>query len=151
MQDPTSLNVLKVSDDNEAGYILEVHLTYPQHLHDEHNDYPLAPEHLKIKSIFNSTRSRITTEAFDHSTKSPLPQLEVAPRVGDGVDQNSQSTSVPASALAQTTHQSKYNKAGSSTMCLRERFLKLINNAVFGKTMENIRKHFLILVRPLIQ
>ena len=30
------------------GYILEVHLEYPDQLHELHNDYPLAPEKLEI-------------------------------------------------------------------------------------------------------
>ena len=31
------------------GLILEVDLDYPEHLHDSHNDYPLAPEKMEIK------------------------------------------------------------------------------------------------------
>ena len=32
------------------GYIFEVELEYPNHLHSFHNDYPLAPEKLRVKS-----------------------------------------------------------------------------------------------------
>ena len=37
-----------ISGNNEAGYILEVDLEYPKELHDFHNDYPLAPEKIKV-------------------------------------------------------------------------------------------------------
>ena len=36
--------VLTTPDDAAEGYIVEVDLEYPEHLHDSHNDYPLAPE-----------------------------------------------------------------------------------------------------------
>ena len=35
---------------SNKGLILEVDLDYPEHLHDKHNNYPLAPERLEIKS-----------------------------------------------------------------------------------------------------
>jgi hypothetical protein len=44
----TQLNSLALTDDQETGYILEVDLEYPEHLHESHNSFPLAPEHLKI-------------------------------------------------------------------------------------------------------
>lgn len=43
------LDVLQMTDEQETGFILEVDLTYPKGLHEEHNSFPLAPEHLKIK------------------------------------------------------------------------------------------------------
>ena len=39
----------ELSDDAEDGYLFEVELSYPQHLHDAaHDDYPLVPESLEI-------------------------------------------------------------------------------------------------------
>ena len=35
--------VLTTHDDALEGYVLEVDLDYPEHLHNVHNDYPLAP------------------------------------------------------------------------------------------------------------
>ena len=37
-------NIMSLSPDNAQGYIFEVDLDYPDHLHDIHNDYPLAAE-----------------------------------------------------------------------------------------------------------
>jgi hypothetical protein len=43
-----SFNINETGVDGKYGYILEVDLKYPRHLHYEHNDYPLAPEQQKI-------------------------------------------------------------------------------------------------------
>jgi hypothetical protein len=42
------LDIDSVDDEAATGYILEVDLRYPPNLHNKHNDYPLAPERLKI-------------------------------------------------------------------------------------------------------
>ena len=38
----------KWHQDDYCGYIVEVDLKYPHHLHDLHSDYPLAPENMSI-------------------------------------------------------------------------------------------------------
>jgi len=37
-----------IAADTSIGYIIECDLTYPDHLHDAHNDYPMAPKHLAV-------------------------------------------------------------------------------------------------------
>ena len=37
-----------IIENSSVGYILEVNFKYPSELHELHNDYPLAPEKLKI-------------------------------------------------------------------------------------------------------
>ena len=49
------LNATTKSDD--YGYILEVDLKYPEHLHDSHSDYPLAAEKLRITNEMLSAYS----------------------------------------------------------------------------------------------
>ena len=39
---------MNIKSDSSIGYILEVDLEYPEKLRYIHNDYPLAPEKIKI-------------------------------------------------------------------------------------------------------
>lgn len=50
--------ILNHPDDDETGYIIEVDMTYPAELHDEHNCYPLAPEKRIISTTELSTYSK---------------------------------------------------------------------------------------------
>jgi hypothetical protein len=44
------LDIDSIDDEAATGYILEVDLKYPSALHDNHNDFPLAAEPLKVSS-----------------------------------------------------------------------------------------------------
>ena len=46
---PTEEQIMRMKWNSKKGWILEVDLEYPAHLHDAHNDYPLAPEKKAIK------------------------------------------------------------------------------------------------------
>jgi len=48
LDDPENFDVDAVDCDGAKGYVLEVDLEYPVHLHERHNDYPLAVEHLTV-------------------------------------------------------------------------------------------------------
>jgi hypothetical protein len=45
-----SFDVHQIGENTEQGFILSVDMEYPDHLHDAHSDYPLAPESFKIES-----------------------------------------------------------------------------------------------------
>ena len=49
------MELFKIPSGNLWGYILIADLDYPQELHDQHNDYPFAPEQLKVCSSNLST------------------------------------------------------------------------------------------------
>ena len=48
------MELLETAADATNGYILEVDLAYPHELHKDHNDYPLAPEKLKVEKHWMS-------------------------------------------------------------------------------------------------
>ena len=50
-EDPLKFNenfILEHDDNADIGYTFEVDIIYPAHLHDSHNDYPLAAEHISV-------------------------------------------------------------------------------------------------------
>jgi len=46
--------IMKKKNEQNKGYFLKVYLEYPTNLHDYHDTFPCAPEHLKIKEEFLS-------------------------------------------------------------------------------------------------
>jgi len=48
LDDPKNFDVDVVDCNGANGYVLEVDLEHPDHLHDVHNDYRLAPEHMTV-------------------------------------------------------------------------------------------------------
>ena len=57
--------VLNKSDNSLHGYILEVDLYYPKELHEKHNDYPMAPEKIKIEEEMLSPYSLEIKNKYD--------------------------------------------------------------------------------------
>ena len=57
----------KYKEDSKKGLILEVNMEYPQKLHDLHNDYPLAPEKIKVIKEMLSPYCESIREKFNIS------------------------------------------------------------------------------------
>ena len=64
--------VKELSDDAEDGYTFEVYLNYPQHLHDAHDDYPLAPSRWRLVVICSHPLSRQSFHRLHLKGNSPL-------------------------------------------------------------------------------
>ena len=58
-------DVSTVTADSPIGYIVECDLEYPTHLHDLHNAYPLAPEHLCIGEDMLSNTHKFMLDATE--------------------------------------------------------------------------------------
>ena len=59
---------LNTPDDSPIGFILEVDLHYPEHLHDLHADFPLAPTKQEISFFWLGEYQRKTLESLGTKT-----------------------------------------------------------------------------------
>lgn len=67
--------ILSHPHNDSTGYILEVDLDYPDHLHDDHNCYPLAPEKRIITTSELSAYSKDQLKVLGLMEKNSFPKL----------------------------------------------------------------------------
>ena len=122
---------------NNKGYILDVDIDYPNKLQNLHSDLPFLPERM----IINNTKRLVCNlndknnyivhinllkEALDHGLKSRkvhrVIEFEQEAWLKEYINVNTE-------------------LGKKATNDFEKDFFKLMNNAVFGKTMENARKH----------
>ena len=65
-----NLDVTRIDDCSNTGYVLEVALDYPEGLHDAHRQFPMAPEPLLIKPDMLSPYAREMRRDLNIKTKS---------------------------------------------------------------------------------
>ena len=61
----TEQDIKDWDENNEFAFILEVDLEYPNHLHDEHSDNPLAPENINIQENMLSEHQKALHRHYD--------------------------------------------------------------------------------------
>ena len=114
------------------GKVFEVDIDYPQSLHNEDNDYPFLPERLNDKLTPNLQNKRYyilnehnLIQAVKHGLKlvriHRILTFDQIPWLKTYIDFNT-------------------NLRAQSKNAFEKDFFKLMNNSVFGKTMENSRK-----------
>ena len=61
------IDLAKYKENGKKGLILEVDLEYPQELHNLHNDYPVAPEKIKVSNGMLSEYCKKIAERYNIS------------------------------------------------------------------------------------
>ena len=116
--------------------ILEVDLEYPEELHDLHNDYPLCPERVEcdkgVKKLIPNLRNK-NNYVIHYKT------LIQCLRLGMKLKKIHRGIKFIESAFLKPYIDKNVKLRTQAKNNFEKDFFKLMNNAVFGKTMENIR------------
>ena len=124
-------------EDSDKGYIFEVDVKYPRRLHDLHSDLPFLPKRMKIdkcKKLVCNLRNKKKYAVHIRSLKQALNYGLKLKKVHTIIEFNQESWLKPY--IDMNTELRKIAKND-----FEKDFFKLMNNAVFGKKMENVRKH----------
>ena len=129
--------ISKLAKRKSKGYLLEVDVRYPRELHDSHNDLPFMCERMKINGVkklipnlYKKKRYVIHIRALDQALKHGL-VLECIHRAIEFKQAAWMKEYIDFNTKLRTAAANDFEKD----------FYKLMNNSVFRKTMENIRKH----------
>ena len=116
--------------------ILEVDLEYPENLHDLHNDYPFCPERVECKNrvekLIPNLRNKIKYPIHYRNLIQCLKAGMKLTKIHRGikfVESEWMKPYIEMNTNLRTKAKNNFEKD----------FFKLMNNSVFGKTMENIR------------
>ena len=150
------VNLFKYNDESEKGLILEVDLEYPEELHDLHNDYPLASEKIKVSEGMLSPYCREIAEKFGVKiglVEKLVPtlfnkeryvlhyrNLQLYMSLGLKLTKIHRALEFNQSPWLKPYIDFNTQKRAKAKNSFEKDFFKLMNNSVFGKTMENLRK-----------
>ena len=121
----------------DKGYILEVDVTYPKELHNPHNDLPFMCERMDI----NGVEKLVPNLRDKKNYVIHIQALNQALQHGLIPDRIHQAIEFDQSPWLKTYIDFNTQLRMAATNDFEKDFFKLMNNSVFGKTMENIRKH----------
>ena len=152
--------VLKYCDDDDIGYILEVDLDYPKELHDLHTDYPLAPVFMSInENMLSKVQKDIHKyfygkDASDEKTNKlvlnvmdkkkyvlHISALKFYLQHGLRLKKVHRAISFKQANFLKPFIEFNTEKRKNANNDFGADLFKLMNNSVYGKTMENVRKH----------
>ena len=150
------VNLAACTEDRKKGMILGVDLEYPKELYELHNDYPLAAEKMKVTKEMLPPYCKIIREKFGINigqVAKLIPtlsgknnyvlhyrNLQLYLSLGLRLKKIHKVLEFDQSAwLGQYINFNTRKRMGDKNAFQKD-FFKLLNNSVFGKTMENIRK-----------
>jgi len=148
--------ITKLPDDSDIGYTLKVDLKYPNELHDSHNDLPFFPQHKKItEDMLSEYQENLTSKNLGSISSTPKLIASLNDKKNIVVDYRTLKQALKHGLKLEKIHSAiTYNQNAwlkpyidkntelrkNSKSEFEKDFFKLMNNAVYGKTIENVLK-----------
>ena len=135
--DVNPIEISKLATRTDKGYLLEVDVSYPKELHNPHNDLPFMCERMEINGL-----ERLVPNLRDK--KSYIIHIQALNQVLQHqlrLDRIHRAIEFDQSPWLKTYVDFNTQLRMAATNDVEKDFFKLMNNTVFGKMMENIRKH----------
>ena len=150
-------DILNAPDDSDIGYFIEVDLKYPDNIKQKTKNFPFAPENKKINpDSFNDYMKKIKPDNYtatkklicDRSDKKNYlihyRMLKFYTRHGMIINKVHNIISFKQSKWLEKYINFNTQKRNMSKNDFEKDFYKLLNNAFYGKTMENVRNRLKI-------
>ncbi|KAL9957585.1 hypothetical protein ACROYT_G034504 [Oculina patagonica] len=152
---PTEKEIMRKKEFARTGWILEVDLEYPAELHEEHNSYPLAPEKKKIsEELYSDYQKKLKDKLDLDPPDSEKLVLTLEDKSNYVVHYRNLQFYLKQGMKLKKVHKvmefeqecwmepyirmnTEFRKKAKNDF--EKNFYKLMNNSVFGKTMENLR------------
>ena len=152
---PSEEEIMGKQENAKKGWILEVDLEYPPELHEEHNSFPLAPEKRVVKKEqMSDYQKRLMKDLGLKPPNSEKLMLTLEDKKNYVVHYRNLQFYLKQGMKLRRVHRAleleqecwmepyirmntEFRKKASSDF--EKNFYKLMNNSVFGKTMENLR------------
>ena len=125
------------NENSDRGYFLEIDVEFPKNLFSSHKDFSCVPERKTIGKVGKHVCSVEGKEKYAvpiRTLKQALNPGLILKRVHRVIQFNQKSWLKPYIDM-----NTKLKKEAKNEF--EKGFFKLMNNSIFGKTMENVRKH----------
>ena len=124
------------NENSDVGYFLEVDIEYPKQLWSSHKDLPFLPERKKLEKVEKLVCSIEDKEKYVihiRALKQALNHGLILKRVHRVIQFNQEAWLKPYIDMNTKLRKEAKNE-------FEKDFFTLMNNSVFGKTMENVKK-----------
>jgi len=137
---PDHINdIVNIPKDGATGYILDCDFEYPETLHDQHYDFPLLA---KTETPPTGKHPKLMMTLQDKKRYvAHFWVVQQAIQLGLRITKIHRVLKFSQSCWLKPYIDSNTRRRAAATTNFQKDFFKLMNNSIFGKTLENKRKH----------